>query len=236
MAKVIYSPLVSSLSGRLGSVVAQNGPGGAMLRALSGARPRRSPALQAAQSALGAASAAWRALSADERAFWAAIARAYDPAGAGSGLAFSLGRQQFIAWHMAHAAFLLTAPSAPARYPWGPVFRPALFWDPDTNPDLALTVGCRSRPVQTRITLQLAPFWPQYSSHQPWRQAFNSATDGALVWTISGDGYYTTVPIAPFLKFERFGVTSLWVMRITILDELGTILRADDGYASLVFP
>lgn len=236
MAKVIYSPLVSSLRGRLGSVVAQGGPGGSMLRALSGARPRRSLALQSAQAALGAASAAWRNLSVTERTFWAAVGRQYDPASAGAGLSFALGRRQYIAWHIAHAAFSLATPSAPEWYPWGPVFRPLLFWDPDTDPDLALTLGCRSRPVQTRIALQFAPAWPHFSSHQPWRQAFNTATDGALTWTASGDGFYTTVPIGPFLQFERFGASSLWVMKITILDELGTICRADDGTASLVFP
>lgn len=232
MAKVIFSPLVSSVSGRLGPVVFQRGPGGAMARATASPSRRRSAAQDEARRDLAAASALWMDLDNPTRTLWASIARAYDPANAGPGLAFALGRRAFIRYAVQFIHFGLAVPTAPLRWPFWEPGTWSLEWDPDSGGNFWIFGGSTSASSRLRIWLQVAPKWPHYSPRAPWLKAYDTATDPAPffyngVWAL---------PPEPFARFVRYGQVSFWRARVTGIEQLGRVYSLDWGTASLVFP
>ena len=232
MAKVIFSPLVSSVSGRLGPVVFQGGPGGAMVRAAAYPPRRYSGPQQEAQHDLAAASALWGTLDNTTRALWASIGRAYDPASAGPGLAYALGRRAFIRYAVQYLHFGLSVPVSPVRWPFYDYGRWEMLLDPDSGGNFWLWYGPGGPNVQLRIWLQEAPHWPRYSPRLPWMKAYDTRTDPQpfvynTVWAL---------PPEPFAPFARFGQVSRWRARVTGLLEDGRVFSLDWGLADLVFP
>lgn len=232
MAKVVFSPLVSSISGRLGPTVFQNGPGGAMVRAAVSTSRRFSPAQQVARQDLAAASALWAGLDTTTRTLWASIGRAYDPASAGPGLAYALGRRAFIRYAVQFLHFGLAVPTAPTRWPFYDYARWVLTWDPDSGDNFWLYYGPFGADAQLRIWLQEAPNWPNYSPRAPWRKAYDTATDPPPF-------QYTTMwvlPPDPFVPFARFGTSSFWRARVSGILSDGRVFSLDWGEAYLAFP
>ena len=232
MAKVIFSPLITSARGRLGSFVAQGGPGGSMLRALSPARPRASAALQESQRTLAAASRAWNNLPVLERRTWASMARAYNPSSAGPGLAFSLGRRLFIRWASQFLHFGLPLPPIPSRWPFYDYGRWVIYWDPDSGGNFWLLFGPSGASAELRIWLQAAANWPKYSPRSPWLKAYDTLTDPHpflydCTWCL---------PPEPFAPFARFGQTSFWRARVSGILSDGRVFSLDWGEAYLAFP
>ena len=232
MAKVIFSPLVSSVSGRLGPVVFQGGPGGAMARATASPSRRRSSAQAEARRDLATASALWMELDATTRTLWASIGRAYDPASAGPGLAFALGRRAFIRYAVQFVHFGLEVPTAPTRWPFYDYGRWILAWDPDSGGNFWLYYGPSGADAQLRIWLQEAPNWPRYSPRAPWRKAYDTATDPAPFF----DGTLWALPPGPFAPFARYGVSSFWRARVSGILSDGRVFWLDWGEAYLTFP
>lgn len=232
MAKVLFSPLVSSVCGRLGPVVFQRGPGGAMARATASPSRRRSAAQDEARRDLAAASALWMDLDTPTRTLWASIGRAYDPANAGPGLAFALGRRAFIRYAVQYLHFGLVVPTAPTRWPFYDYGRWDLSWDPDSGGNFFLWYGPGGANVQLRIWLQEAPNWPHYSPRRPWMKAYDTRTDPApflydFTWCL---------PPEPFAPFARFGQVSSWRARVSGLLNDGRVFSLDWGRADLFFP
>lgn len=235
MAKVIFSPLVSSIRGRVGSFVAQGGPGGAMLRTVAAARPRQSPALAQAQRDMAAASRLWKTLTAEERALWAAIARQYAPASAASGLAFSRGRFAFIRYASQFLHFGLAVPTAPEVYPFSGLWDFVMTWDPDTTPGYAFTFGGSAPFAQLRIWAQHAPYWPQFSTRQPWIPVYDTTTDPVpTIGTEPGATWYN-VPVEPFARLAVYGNPTKFRARISGIMDDDTVATCDDAYLYLPF-
>lgn len=236
MAKVIWSPLVSSARGRLGGMIAQGGPGGAMLRAASNAPRRASAASQTAQADLTTASRMWADLTAAERALWCAIGRTYDPASTGPGRAFALGRRAFIRYALQYIHFGITVPTAPTVYPFVPLDRFLLAWDPDSEGTFFLWYGPAGADVRLRVWLQQCPYYPQFSPRRPWMLGFDSKTDGGPIHIDPDPLVPWSLPSEPFAPFARFGVSSTWRARVSGLDNTGRVFAFDEGRADLVFP
>ena len=232
MAKVIFSPLVSSVSGRLGPVVFQGGPGGAMARATASPSRRRSAAQDEARRDLAAASALWMDLDTTTRTLWASIGRAYDPASAGPGLAFALGRRAFIRYAVQFIHFGLEVPTAPTRWPFYDYGRWMFAWDQDFGGNFGLIYGPSGTDAQLRIWLQTAPNWPNYSPRAPWLKAYDTATDpNPFLY----DSTWCLAP-EPFAPFARFGTSSFWRARVSGILSDGRVFSLDWGEAHLVFP
>ena len=232
MAKVVFSPLVADVRGKLGPVVFQGGPGGAMLRAHYHRPARESFALQQARTDFSAASKLWETLTEQERALWASIARAYDPAKAGPGLAFSLGRRVFIRYASQYIHFGRTVPTAPLLWPFYDYGAWYLAWDPDSGNNFFLWNGPGGANVSFRIWLQEVPFYPRYSTRSPWLKAYDTLTDPApfvynTVWSL---------PPGPFEPFERYGQVSRWRAKVSGILNDGRVFFLDWGLADLVFP
>lgn len=235
MAKIIFSPLVADVAGKLGPVVFQRGPGGAMIRAAAAARPRMSARLQTARADLAEAARAWEALDLTTRTLWASIGRPYDPASAGPGLAFTLGRRAFIRYAVQYIHFGRTVPTSPTSWPFSEVSRAWLTWDPDSQGQFIWWYPIGRTAADFRIWLQAAPNYPQYSTRAPWLLAYDTATmPKNQVLPGSSPPVYYLEP-AYFARFERYGTTVLWRMRVTGIHDTGTVFSFDDGLATLTF-
>lgn len=232
MAKIVYSSLVASVSGRVGAAVFQNGPGGAMVRAAANPTHRASARRQQVQHDLAAASALWASLDNTTRALWASIGRAYDPASAGPGLAFALGRRAFIRYAVPYLHFGLEVPVSPVRWPFYDYGEWWLTWDPDSADNFLLWYGPGGADVQLRIWLQVAPYWPSYSPRAPWLKAYDTRTDPAPFQI----GTAWALPPEPFAPFQRYGQTSFWRARVSGILQDGRVFSLDWGRAFLVFP
>lgn len=231
MAKVVFSSLVSSVSGRVGPSVFQNGPGGAMVRATASAPRRFSAAQQEVRQDLAAASALWATLDNTTRALWASIGRAYDPATAGPGLAYALGRRTFIRWAVQYIHFGLEVPVSPVRWPFYDYGQWTMSWDPDSDDNFIMWQGPGGANTQLRIWLQAAPYWPHYSPRSPWLKAYDTKTDPRPVQI----GTAWCVPWEPLLPFKRYGAETWWRARVTGLLQDGRLFSLDWGLAGLVF-
>ena len=235
MAKVIFSPLVANVRGKLGPVVFQGGPGGSMLRANPYRQHRTSAALQDAQRCLGDAARMWKALDVTTRTLWASMGRAYNPSSAGPGLAFSLGRRAFIRYASQFLHFGRTPPTSPTRWPFLDVSRAYLSRDPDLSNMFGWWNGVQGATVDYRIWLQACPAFPQWATRSPWLLAYDTATQPHQT-PVPGCSptIYGLLP-ANFAAFERFGAQSFWRLRFTGIDTQDRVFSFDDGIASLVF-
>lgn len=235
MAKIIFSPLVADVAGKLGPVVFQRGPGGAMIRAASAARPRMSARLQTARADLAEAARAWEALDLTTRTLWASIGRPYDPASAGPGLAFTLGRRAFIRYAVQYIHFGRTVPTSPTSWPFLDLARALLTWDPDSQGQFLWWYPIGATAADFRIWLQAAPHYPQYSTRAPWLLAYDTATmPKNQVLPGSSPPVYYLEP-AYFAKFQRYGNGTTWRMRVTGIHDDGRVMDFDDGRAYLFF-
>lgn len=235
MAKIVFSPLVADVAGKLGPVVFQRGPGGAMIRAAAATRPRMSARLQTARADLDEAARAWEALDLTTRTLWASIGRPYDPASAGPGLAFTLGRRAFIRYAIQYFHFGRPVPTSPTSWPFSEVSRAWLTWDPDSQGKFIWWWPIGGTAADFRIWLQAAPNYPQYSTRSPWLLAYDTATmPKNQVLPGSSPPVYYLEP-AYFARFERYGTTVLWRMRVTGIHDSGTVFSFDDGLATLTF-
>lgn len=235
MAKIIFSPLVADVAGKLGPVVFQRGPGGAMIRAAATTRPRISARLQTARADLAEAARAWDALDLTTRTLWASIGRPYDPASAGPGLAFTLGRRAFIRYAVQYIHFARTVPTSPTSWPFMDLARALLTWDPDSQGQFIWWHPIGGTAADFRIWLQAAPNYPQYSTRAPWILAYDTATmpKNQILPGSSPPVYY--LDPAYFAKFERYGNGTTWRMRVTGIYDDGRVMDFDDGRAYLFF-
>lgn len=235
MAKVIFSPLITSASGKLGSVVFQGGPGGAMLRASAYRPPRPSAALQDSQRCLGDAARLWSSLDAVTRTLWASIGRSYNPSATGPGLAFALGRRAFIRYAAQFLHFGRTVPTSPPRWPFLDVSNAHLAWDPDFSNMFGWWYGVQGATVDYRIWLQECPGFPQWATRSPWLLAYDTLTQPRQT-AVPGTSptIYGLLP-AEFAPFERFGVVSRWRLRFSGIDTEDRVFSYADGLADLVF-
>lgn len=235
MAKIIFSPLVADVAGKLGPVVFQRGPGGAMIRAAAATRPRASARQQASRADLAAAARAWETLDLTTRTLWASIGRPYDPASAGPGLAFTLGRRAFIRYAVQYIHFGRTVPTSPTSWPFLDLARALLTWDPDSQGQFIWWYPIGATAADFRIWLQAAPNYPQYSTRAPWLLAYDTATmPKNQVLPGSSPPVYYLEP-AYFAKFQRYGNGTTWRMRVTGIHDDGRVMDFDDGRAYLFF-
>lgn len=233
MAKVVWSPLVSSARGRLGGLVAQGAPGGDVLRALVRPPGRLSEASGAARAAFTAAASAWRTLTPTQRLYWAAVARPYSPTSPGPGLSVSLGRQAFVSWYSALVGFGVTPTLlTPLVEPFLTVA--ALVWavpEPYSPGDNVL-VEMPAAPLHFRLWVRYAPNFPQFSGRGPWVLAYDTTRDGALSWS-GGPRWTAEIPDSFADIVDRYGAGSWFEARCTAATADYLVARTAAGYAHL---
>lgn len=233
MAKVVWSPLVSSARGRLGGFVAQGGPGGDVLRAA--VRPARtdSAAAQSTRLTLARASQAWVALTPTERLFWGAVARPYSPTSAGPGLSASLGRRAFVSWFSALDSFGVSPTlNCPMSDPFQTIA--ALVWavpEPYAPGDNCI-VEMAAEPVHFRLWVRYAPSFPQFSGRGAWILAYDTTRDGALSWS-GGPRWVCEIPDSAADIVDRFGAGSWFEARCTVVAAGDIVARTPSGFAHL---
>jgi hypothetical protein len=235
MAKVIFSPLVSSVSGKLGAAVFQGGPGGSMVRENTHRRPRMSAALQDSQRCLAEAARRWAALDVTTRTLWASIGRSYNPTATGPGLAFSLGRRAFIRYAVQFLHFGRTVPTSPTVWPFLDVSQAFLSWDPYFSNMFGWWNGVSGATFDYRVWLQACPAFPQWATRSPWLLAYDTATEPRQTAVPGSSPTMWGLLPSYFERFEQFGASSSWRLRFSGIDTLDRVFSFDDGIANLVF-